>query len=531
MIVNERNNTHFASRDFILQESGLGRVLGVLGDLPAVSLAVCNAAGDCIWKSSCEASDDMWPIVLAGEEEFSDIAKQAIDGRVEGELFEGRDDIVISIVPVRIDGEPVGLVISTMPGNGTTPERRVAFHSTNRVCATLISEVMTQQHALAEMVEEISTRYEELALLYEMNKALDVSAKRSDVLDTVSVSVAETLGADLVSITLAGMNIETIYSSSPIECPPSIRLLNILIANLSEDGTGVGVNNLNAGQEKNSASFDYAHAAIVPLSVGEFSGHFSAFRKNTDHPFFSGDVKLLEVVATQLSLALSNIHVLEQQKNLFDASIFSLARLAESRDSETGEHLERMSNYTRVLAEHVLQLDLYQGRFDDDFVESIYRSSPLHDIGKVGIPDSILLKEGALTDEEWEIMKTHTTIGGDTLRDAESRLNTMGDTFLTIGKLIAYNHHEKWDGAGYPKGLQGELIPLAARIVALADAYDAMTSVRCYKDAISHEEAREEIIRSCGTHFDPDIVDAFLTAEAEFQAIRRSSKRSKEINR
>lgn len=529
MIVNGKNTERFARCDSILKDSGIERVLRFLTDSSEVRFTVCDAAGDCLWKPEREVSDTRLPICPTEDDEFREMAKRAMSGPGNGELLEGGNDTVISMVPVCIDNEPVGLAISSISASGTEPERRASIHEMTRVCAALISELMAQEHALADMTEEIAARYEDLSLIYEMNRVLDVSAKRTDVLDTVVALVAETLETDLVFVALPGMSIEKTYSSSPLDNAPSSDLLKSLIANISGDGTSIGVNNINANGAMNTESVEYAHAAIAPLRVGEFVGSFSTFRKNANRPFFSGDIKLLEAVSAQLSLALNTIHVLEEQKKLFDAAIFSLARLTESRDPETGEHLERMSTYARILADRISKIDKYRDRLGDDFVEDVYRSSPLHDIGKVGIPDSILLKDTSLTAEEWEIMKTHTTIGGDTLRDAEFRLSTTGETFLTFGKLIAYCHHEKWDGSGYPKGLSHEQIPLAARIVALADAYDAMTSKRCYKDAISHEETREEIIRSRGTHFDPDIVDAFLAMEDEFLEIRRNAKRSEGI--
>jgi len=206
------------------------------------------------------------------------------------------------------------------------------------------------------------------------------------------------------------------------------------------------------------------------------------------------------------------------------ATIFAMSKLADSRDPETGEHLERMREYSNVLCLGLRRLPQHADAIDDAFVENAYAAAPLHDIGKVGIPDRILQKPGKLTAEEFEIMKAHGTIGADTLR-AVDRLHP-GNDFVRMGIQIAETHHEKWTGAGYPKGLAGTDIPLVGRILALADVYDALTSKRCYKEAFSHEESRGILEEERGQHFDPDVVDAFLAAEAEFIAIRQEHQDS-----
>ena len=197
--------------------------------------------------------------------------------------------------------------------------------------------------------------------------------------------------------------------------------------------------------------------------------------------------------------------------------IFSLAKLAESRDPETGTHLERMREYCRVLAEHLARQARFREEVDGDYVQLIYITSPLHDIGKVGIPDHILRKPGPLSGEEFEIMKRHAEIGARTLDAAVSAHPEA--RFLGMARDIARCHHEKFDGSGYPNGLAGEQIPLCARIVALADVYDALTTKRVYKPAFSHEKAVAIIREGRGRHFDPDIVDAFEAAESQFVAI------------
>jgi putative two-component system response regulator len=201
-----------------------------------------------------------------------------------------------------------------------------------------------------------------------------------------------------------------------------------------------------------------------------------------------------------------------------DVAIFALAKLAESRDSETGAHVERVMNYARALAQQLPAMGHFTDEVDGEYVRLLHQTSPLHDIGKVGIPDSVLLKPGRLSDREFEIMKTHTTIGAQTLDAAVARFPQA--RFLRMAREIAATHHERYDGTGYPAGLKGDAIPLSGRIVALADVYDALTSKRVYKDAFAHDIAREIIVKDAGTHFDPRVVDAFLACEDAFAAIR-----------
>jgi putative two-component system response regulator len=198
--------------------------------------------------------------------------------------------------------------------------------------------------------------------------------------------------------------------------------------------------------------------------------------------------------------------------------IFSLAKLTESRDSDTGAHLERMREYCRVLAEDFSRQEKFRDRVDGNYIQLIYLTSPLHDIGKVGIPDSVLLKPGKFTPEEFEIMKQHTLIGFRTL-DAAARTHPDA-RFLWMARDIAVSHHERFDGTGYPYHLAGEAIPLCGRIVALADVYDALTTKRIYKPAYNHEETRAIIFGEMLQKFDPDILEAFRRNEERFREIK-----------
>jgi putative two-component system response regulator len=193
-----------------------------------------------------------------------------------------------------------------------------------------------------------------------------------------------------------------------------------------------------------------------------------------------------------------------------EVSIRALAHLAETRDPETGNHILRTQGYVRELAVRLRDHPRFSDTLDERYIDLLHRSAPLHDIGKVGIPDLILLKPGPLTPEEWQVMKTHAKLGAEAIEQAE-RDAARPVEFLRLAKEIAHWHHERWDGSGYPDGLVGEAIPISARLMAVADVFDALISPRVYKPEMSLDLARDMIMQERGQHFDPDVVDAFLT--------------------
>jgi HD-GYP domain-containing protein (c-di-GMP phosphodiesterase class II) len=221
---------------------------------------------------------------------------------------------------------------------------------------------------------------------------------------------------------------------------------------------------------------------------------------------------------------------MERGQEIQKVSILGFAKISEVRDPDTGDHILRMSHYSRLLAEEMGKVPENASYVTRSYIDEIYLSAPLHDIGKVGINDDILKKKGALTVAEFEIMKMHTILGGDLLHDLEMKLGFR--TFYSLGKQIAYHHHQRYDGKGYPnvlgesralfidggigRPLQGNEIPLSARIVSLADVYDALISRRCYKEPIPHEQARQMILEDSGKRFDPEVVRAFQRVEKDF---------------
>lgn len=237
---------------------------------------------------------------------------------------------------------------------------------------------------------------------------------------------------------------------------------------------------------------------------------------------FSGLVVAIEWEEKERLLSkihLMNIEIANKKTEQTELQLLtSLNALAKARDIETGNHIIRTQNYVKVLALRLKTEGHYTEILSDQFIDLLYKAAPLHDIGKIGIPDHILLKNGTLTDDEWEVMKTHTLIGESVLDAAH---HDRGSDLDVISKAIkiAGGHHEKWDGSGYPRGLAGEAIPLVARIMALADMYDALVSERVYKKAWPSEKAAEEIISRRGSHFDPLVVEAFIAEEDTFRVI------------
>ncbi|WP_420997719.1 HD-GYP domain-containing protein [Cupriavidus sp. 30B13] len=239
-------------------------------------------------------------------------------------------------------------------------------------------------------------------------------------------------------------------------------------------------------------------------------------------------------VATHLSLRLANRRLRERALGLQDelvrraqelahaqdATICALSALVETRDNETGGHIHRTQHYVRAIAQTLQCTADFRAALTPEVIELLFKSAPLHDVGKIGIDDRILRKPGRLTPAEFDIMKTHTTIGGTALAEAQRHCGG-GGAFLRIASEIARSHHERWSGGGYPDGLAGEAIPLSARIMAIADVYDALISERVYKAALPHDEAMRLLRAQRGQHFDPRVVDAFVRAEPEIRAIAR----------
>jgi putative two-component system response regulator len=252
---------------------------------------------------------------------------------------------------------------------------------------------------------------------------------------------------------------------------------------------------------------DYIHKPISPPIV--LVRVKTQLTVNQARRLLSNHNAVLETLVKERTLEL------EQMR---DATIHAMASLAETRDNETGNHIRRTQSYVVALARALKAHPRFSDVLTDANIELLYKSAPLHDIGKIGVPDRILLKPGKLDPDEWDIMRLHTVYGRDAIREVERYLGR-SDSFLVFAREIAYSHQEKWDGSGYPEGLAGDEIPVSARLMAVADVYDALITRRVYKPAFSHEEAMDIMRKGRGSHFDPDVLDAFTSIEEEFRAI------------
>lgn len=254
--------------------------------------------------------------------------------------------------------------------------------------------------------------------------------------------------------------------------------------------------------------FGIRSSITLPLEANGVPIGFIFFSSDKKNVYERRHIEFLKIISNSIALSF--------QKNIFIdelvyTSILALAKLSEARDEDTGDHLIRISNYAELLAKSLRENPKFSQEITNAFIVDLVKFSPMHDIGKVGIPDNILLKPGKLTKEEFEVMKTHTIYGADVLREAEQNINKRGRSLFKVGIEIAQNHHEKYDGSGYPSGISGDKIPLSARIVAVVDVFDALMSKRPYKEPFSFEETMRIIEEGKGKHFDPDIVDAFKT--------------------
>lgn len=264
----------------------------------------------------------------------------------------------------------------------------------------------------------------------------------------------------------------------------------------------------------------------LPLVANDICLGFIFFSSDKKNVYNENHVRFLNVLSNSIAVSFQkNIFI----EDLLYSSLLALTKISEEKDEDTGEHLGRMKRYSTALAKLMKKSPAYMNRIDSSFILNIEKFSPMHDIGKVGIPDRILLKPGKLDYEEFEIMKTHTINGAQVLIEAEENLKKNGKEMFRMGIEIAMTHHEKWDGSGYPNGLKGEQIPLSGRIVAVADVLDALLSKRPYKEAFSFEKSVEIILEGKGKHFDPGIVEVFESNLDIFRALNEKHKHVEEI--
>jgi putative two-component system response regulator len=360
-----------------------------------------------------------------------------------------------------------------------------------------------------------------------MNEALDQNAKQVILIvdDTPdNITLLSALLKDKYRIKIATNGLKALHIAS-IEPSPDLILLDVMMPEMDGYETCRRLKD-NPQTHQIPVIFLTAKSQVSDEEMGLRLGAVDYISKPVSPPI------VLARVATQLNLVRARNLLQDQNKNLEglvkdrtlklakmqDAIIMAMASLAETRDNETGNHIRRTQNYVAALARQLKSVPRFSAELTDENIELLYKSAPLHDIGKVGIPDNILLKPGKLTSDEFEVMKLHTNYGRETILSVERYLGESNE-FLRFAREITYSHQEKWDGSGYPENLSGDAIPISARLMAVADVYDALISRRVYKPAFSHEEAINIMRKGRGGHFDPDILDAFLKITDEFKEI------------
>jgi putative two-component system response regulator len=360
-----------------------------------------------------------------------------------------------------------------------------------------------------------------------MNEAHDQDVKQVILIvdDTPdNITLLSALVKDKYKIKIATNGLKALHIAS-IDPSPDLILLDVMMPEMDGYET---CRRLKENPQTNQIPviFLTAKSQVSDEEMGLKLGAVDYISKPVSPPI------VLARVATQLNLVRARNLLQDQNKNLEglvkdrtrklakmqDAIIMAMASLAETRDNETGNHIRRTQNYVAALARQLKDLPRFSSELTDENIELLYKSAPLHDIGKVGIPDNILLKPGKLTSEEFEVMKLHTNYGRETILSVERYLGESNE-FLRFAREITYSHQEKWDGSGYPENLSGDAIPISARLMAVADVYDALISRRVYKPAFTHEEAIDIMRKGRGSHFDPDILDVFLKITDEFREI------------
>lgn len=406
---------------------------------------------------------------------------------------------------------PLGVFIEGMNGIGMLKNRSSITKTTEKEVAPIVEEITSMSQKIERLV----------SLIQSINQNLSINEELQFIFDKFSFFIPYSyIGVALVKD--GGKTLEASYgiSDGSVKGMPEnllgrrFSITSTSLKSIVETGKPRVINNLQEYNEGKAVS-EYnkiimatgirASVTLPLIASNKPIGiiFFSSTKKdiyNTEH------LKFLEVIAQSLAISFErNLFV----DNLLYSSTLALAKLAEARDEDTGEHLDRMKIYSKTITQFLYEDSLYKDQITPDYIDDIERFSPMHDIGKVGIRDGILLKPAKLTAEEFEEMKQHTVFGGKVLRTAEDNILKSGRSIFSVGIEIAEGHHEKWNGSGYPKGKYGQDIPLSARIVAVADVFDALTSNRPYKRAFSFEASYNYIIEGSGKHFDPEIVRVF----------------------
>lgn len=374
---------------------------------------------------------------------------------------------------------------------------------------------------------EVENKTRRLRLLYEFMRDLNGAGTQDDILDLLIRCVEQTIGAKRISLFLLDASGQNLVCERAVGIEQSaarkfsIKSMEGVTGQVFRTGKTYSGRALGRGiaSEPVYEKDAFVSTPLVSTSLKTQEGVIGVLNvteRTESAAFTQEEIDCIRSVADAAAIALDNMRRRMRLQQSVKVLLNTVGRLAEYRDEETTRHIERVSMFARVLADH-LRESAYANQINAEFLDNLVQAAPLHDIGKVGIPDDILTKPGKLTDEEFNIMKTHTDIGRRVLSEAVDPTHAVPLLQMCID--IAYCHHERWDGKGYPRRVKEEQIPLAARIIALVDAYDAITSHRRYKKAKPHEEAVDIIRSETGKHFDPVIVESFLECEAAFNEV------------
>ncbi|MGB0716535.1 MAG: HD domain-containing phosphohydrolase [Phycisphaerae bacterium] len=374
---------------------------------------------------------------------------------------------------------------------------------------------------------QVDVKTKRLQLLYDFVRNLNKANNRDVILEKTVEAVGQLTQAKRISILIKDSHGENLICERAVGIDPeivsqiSIRPVEGIAGQVFSSGKTVAAMAIsNEPTEENGKSEPFLSTPLVSTSLQSEDGVLGVLNiteKLECSAFSKEEIECVQSIADAAAIALNNVQRRERLEESVKVLIRTVGHLAEYRDEETTRHLERVSIMSGILSETMMREGIYGDQVNNRFVDMIVQAAPMHDIGKVGIPDEILTKPGSLTNEEFDVMKTHTVIGQRVLSKAFDPMNPM--PLLSMCIDIAYCHHERFDGNGYPRGLKGQAIPLAARIIAVVDAYDAITSHRRYSKAKDHEEAVSIIQNDAGKHFDPEVVRAFDLSQEQFRRI------------
>lgn len=380
-----------------------------------------------------------------------------------------------------------------------------------------------------ELEAEVDTKTKRLRLLYEFMRDLNHAHTRDEVLDLLVRVIRQTVGARRISLFLTDAKGENLVCERAVGMERSVaesqqvREISGITGQVFHSGKTYVAKTYG---KSTSAAPEYTRDSFLstPLISTSLETHdgvlgvLNVTEKTDDTPFEEEEIECIRSVADAAAIALDNMRRRDRLQQSVRVLLTTVGRLAEYRDEETTQHLERVTLMARILGSELKRSGVKDPTVTDEFIDSLVQAAPMHDIGKVGIPDDILTKPGKLTDEEFQIMKMHTDIGRRVLSQALDPTHPV--PLLQMCIEIAWCHHERYDGTGYPRRIRGENIPLSARIIAIVDAYDAITSARRYKAAKSHAEAVAIIRGDAGKHFDPVLVNSFLACNEQFDEVR-----------